>query len=178
MKDGKLFGKINIIDLLVLILAIVIVVAVGLKMTGRLGAAVTEVGTNITYTAKVEGVELQIYEEIKTFIEEAKAKGYAGDQLMSNGALLPAYVTGVTATPHEATVFIDAGGGITVPLQRDTVDLVFTVEAYVPNNIKTELGSQEIRVGKPHIVKTTHFELTYGVIRTCSWEIGTGADNA
>ena len=30
MKDGKLFGKINIIDLLVLIIAIVIVAAVAL----------------------------------------------------------------------------------------------------------------------------------------------------
>ena len=45
-KNGKLFGKINIIDLLVLILAVGIVIAVALKMTGRMGAVVPEVGTD------------------------------------------------------------------------------------------------------------------------------------
>ena len=56
-KNGKLFGKINIIDLLVLILAVGIVIAVALKMTGRMGAVVPEVGTDITYTVRVERVD-------------------------------------------------------------------------------------------------------------------------
>lgn len=39
MKDGKLFGKINIIDLLVAIIVVAAVGAVALKMSGRLGPA-------------------------------------------------------------------------------------------------------------------------------------------
>ncbi len=49
-KNGKLFGKINLIDLLVALIAVAVVAAVALKMTGHLGAAVAKPGTNITYT--------------------------------------------------------------------------------------------------------------------------------
>ena len=33
-----------------------------------------------------------------------------------------------------------------------------------------KVGTQEVRVGKGHILKTTHFEFNYGVIQTCEWE--------
>ena len=179
MKDGKVFGKINIIDLLVLILALVIVAAVALKMTGRLGAAVPEVGTNITYTVRVERVDQDIYENIKAYVDAAKAAGKRGDQLMSNGACLPAYVTDVTAVPTKTLPSLAVGGDyVSISTNEDDMlDLTFTVEGYVANNTKTEMGSQEVRVGKSHIMKTTHFELTYGVIVDCRWENGTSADN-
>lgn len=181
MKDGKVFGKINIIDLLVLILAVVIVVAVGLKMTGRLGAAVPEVGTNITYTVRVERVDAEVYENIKNFIEAAKnnGKNVPGDQLMSNGACLSAWVTDVTAVPAQEKTEMAVGDNYVgiVTAGKDLLDLTFTVEGYVANNTKTELGSQEVRVGKRHIVKTTHFELENGTILSCEWAGGTSADN-
>lgn len=179
MKDGKVFGKINIIDLLVLILAVVVVAAVALKMTGHLGAAVPEVGTNITYTVRVERIDKEVYENAKSFIDAAKAAGKTGDQLMSNGARLSAYVTDVTAVPTPQKVEMAVGGtyvGFSAG-GNDLLDLTFTVEGYVANNTKTELGSQEVRVGKSHIVKTTHFELTNGIILSCEWENGTSADN-
>ena len=150
MKDGKLFGKINIIDLLVAIIVVAAVGAVALKMSGRLGPAVVEVGTDITYTVRVKGVEKEVYEDVLEFIDAAKEAGYEGDQLMSNGTLLSAYVTDAIAVPHEAKAVI--------------------------SSIKTELGSQEVRVGKTHIVKTTHFELNGGIVLTCEWASGTGAE--
>lgn len=179
MKDGKVFGKINIIDLLVLILAVVVVAAVALKMTGRLGAAVVETPSDIVYTVEVKGVEKEVYEEILAFIDRAKnEKGKPGDQLMSNGALLNAYITDAVAVPHEAKAVISSmDGDVIIPVMEDTLDVTFTVEGRVANNIKTELGSQEVRVGKTHIIKTTHFELSGGIILTCEWASGTGADN-
>ena len=63
-------------------------------------------------------------------------------------------------------------------MMEDTVDLTFTIEGSVSNNLKSEMGSQEVRVGKTHIVKTTHFELNNGVVLSCEWENGTAADNA
>ena len=72
MKDGKLFGKINIIDLLVAIIVVAAVGAVALKMSGRLGPAVVEVGTDITYTVRVKGVEKEVYEDVLEFIDAAK----------------------------------------------------------------------------------------------------------
>ena len=61
-------------------------------------------------------------------------------------------------------------------VMEDTLDVTFTVKGYVASDIKTELGSQEVRVGKTHIVKTTHFELNGGIVLTCEWASGTGAE--
>ncbi len=180
MKDGKVFGKINLIDLLVILVALAAVVAVGLKMTGHLGSMVTETGSNITYTARVENVDREVYENIKDFIETAQAQGKPGDQLMASGALLSGYVTAVEATERDdkAEVLTSNGAPLIVYAGKaDRVDVLFTVEAYVGNNIKTELGTQEVRVGKSHIVKTTHFELVNATVMSCEWANGTGADN-
>ncbi len=173
MKDGKVFGKINLIDLLVILVALAAVVAVGLKMTGHLGSVVTETGSNITYTARVENVDREVY-------ENAQAQGKPGDQLMASGALLSGYVTAVEATERDdkAEVLTSNGAPLVVYAGKaDRVDVIFTVEAYVGNNIKTELGTQEVRVGKSHIVKTTHFELVNATVMSCEWANGTGADN-
>ena len=179
MKDGKLFGKINIIDLLVAIIVVAAVGAVALKMSGRLGPAVVEVGTDITYTVRVKGVEKEVYEDVLEFIDAAKEAGYEGDQLMSNGPRLSAYVTDVTAVPAQEKTEMSVGDNYVgvVTSGKDLLDLTFTVEGYVANNTKTELGSQEVRVGKRHIVKTTHFELENGTILSCEWVGGTSADN-
>ena len=176
-KNGKLFGKINIIDLLVLILAVGIVIAVALKMTGRMGAVVPEVGTDITYTVRVERVDAEVYENIKDFIDDAKKNGKPGDQLMSNGARLEAFITDAVAVPTQEKTEVAVGGNYVgiVTAGKDLLDVTFTVQGHVANNTKTELGSQEVRVGKAHIIKTTHFELPYGTILTCEWENGTGA---
>lgn len=177
MKDGKLFGKINIIDLLVAIIVVAAVGAVALKMSGRLGPAVVEVGTDITYTVRVKGVEKEVYEDVLEFIDAAKEAGYEGDQLMSNGTLLSAYVTDAIAVPHEAKAVISSmDGDVIIPVMEDTLDVIFTVKGHVASDIKTELGSQEVRVGKTHIVKTTHFELNGGIVLTCEWASGTGAE--
>lgn len=180
MKDGKVFGKINLIDLLVLIVAVAAIVMVALKMTGHLGSVVTETGTHITYTARVENVDPEVYENIKSFIEDAQAQGKQGDRLMASGALLNGYVTAVEATERDNQVQVSSTN--TTPLiisagRPGRVDLLFTIEADVDNNVKTELGTQEVRVGKSHIVKTTHFELVNATIMSCVWAGGTGADN-
>lgn len=177
MKDGKLFGKINIIDLIVLIAAIIIVVAVGLKMTGKSGPARVDTGTTIHYTVKSENIDRDIYESIQGYIDAAKAAGKPGDQLMASGELLNGYVTSVTATPRdEETTIVTNNESLTYSTgYKNRVDLVFEVEAYVANNIKTELGTQEVRAGKSHILKTTHFELAYASILNVVWEGGTGA---
>lgn len=178
MKNGKVFGKINIIDLLVILIVIVAAVAVALKMTGHFGPARVDVGTDFTYTVKAESIDPEVYESIKGYIEAAQAKGKPGDQLMANGELLPGYITSVTATPRPDNAALTTSNGVVSVTTGQTgrLDLVFEVQAHTGNNIKTDLGTQEVRVGKQHIIKTTHFELPYGTILTCTWAGGTGAD--
>lgn len=177
MKDGKLFGKINIIDLIVILIAIAAVVVVALKKTGRLGEVNAPTGTSIFYTVQVENIPPEVYESAKEYIAQGQAQGKPGDQLMASGELLNGYVTNVTAKAHPGEAEVRTSTGITTVQAgyQDRLDLVFEVQAYVDNNVKTELGTQEVRAGKTHIVKTTHFELQYGTILTCRWEDGTGA---
>ena len=54
--------------------------------------------------------------------------------------------------------------------------MVFTIEGTVKDNLTSELGTQEIRVGKTHIVKTTTFELEGGCITSCERLADEGAE--
>ena len=60
-------------------------------------------------------------------------------------------------------------GTLTIPVEDGTVDLLFTIECNVVNPITTEIGTQEVRVGKTHIVKTDKIEMPTGVILDCVW---------
>ena len=176
MKDGKLFGKINIIDLLVILIAVAVVVMVALKMTGHLGGTNTAATTKVVYTARVERVDRDVYEAAAAFVESAKAAGKEGDRLMANGELLNGYITDVAAVPHEKTTVGTFEGGFSVTSDGDTLDVTFTIVAYGVDTITTKIGTQEVRVGKGHIVKTTHFEFANSTVVTCEWANGTAAD--
>ena len=52
----------------------------------------------------------------------------------------------------------------------DLLDLTFTIEVNVANRITNEVGTQEVRIGKTHIVKTADFDLEGGTVLTCQWE--------
>ena len=166
-EKGKLFGKLNIIDLLVVLLLIVAVGLVMVKIRGNDSAGT--VGTTVlTYTVKVERVDPQVYEGVRDYIPSDGT----GDQLMADGSLVNAWVVAVEATPHTGglTMTDTSGNKLTFPVEEDKLDLVFTIKANVVNIITNEVGTQEVRTGKSHIVKTVHFELTNGIITSCKWE--------
>lgn len=167
-EKGRLFGKINIVDLLVLVLVVVIAVVVGLKVLGKNGVLPGAEGgsAKITYTVQVNGVYPDVYENLKQYVEQE-----GGDQMMASGNMLSGYVVGVKSVPHDNSVSLNsATGALTLPLSEHLLDLTFTVEATVPNRSTNEIGTQEVRIGKAHAVKTTHFELINGVITDCKWE--------
>lgn len=160
-RKGKLFGKLNIIDLIAVILIVAVVALVGYKLVSAGGGSGT--GQKVVYTVKVRGVEGEVYESIKAQLPS---------QLMAAEEMLDAYVTDVQATPVAGgtyTIEENASVGLTTiaPAYPGTYDLVFTIEGTVKDDLTSELGTQEIRVGKTHIVKTTTFELENGVILTC-----------
>ncbi len=165
-EKGKIFGKLNIIDLLVILLLIVAVCLVAIKVLRHDGAG-NGSGTTLTYTVEIDGVAKSVYEEVKSFLP---ADG-SGDQLMANGALVDAYVTDVKAIPHVNYGVNDAGQATVSTEQNGRLDLIFTVRANVFNTITNEVGTQEVRVGKTHILKTTHFEFINGTILSCDWDV-------
>lgn len=170
-EKGRLFGKINIVDLIVILVIVIAAVVVGMKFLGggNGNSAINPNKTPVRYTVLVEGVEPEVYENIQKYIP---------GQLMASGELLDGYVTGVTPVEgrvHTATVNT-ADGTLEIPVNEGKLDLIFTIECNVVNSITTEIGTQEVRVGKTHTVKTDKFELINGIILDCDW--GEDAENA
>ena len=167
-EKGRLFGKLNIIDFLVIILLIAAVALVGLKLMGKGGTSAGG-GTQLTYTVVVKGVDPTAYENTKQYISGTEG----GDQLMANGELVNAWVTDVQSTPHTSNAKVatnENGEKVEIMLDANTVDLTFTIKANITNTTTNEVGTQEVRIGKTHIVKTVHFEYSNGTIIDCRSE--------
>lgn len=165
-EKGRFFGRINLIDLIVVIgIILVAFILVGKFLGGNDGALGGQ--TKLTYTVKVCNVDSDVYESIK--------KVTFPDQLMAAGNMLNARVLSISEEPSQGQAYQlipNAQGGV-LELRasaKDTYDLTFTIEAFVANDVKNELGTQEIRVGKTHIVKTRQFELENGIILSCERE--------
>ena len=133
-EKGRLFGKVNLIDLAVILVVIVAAAALAMKFFGNDAVeAVTSPKVSITYEVVCEDVPLSVAEYC--------TENYAG-QLLSSGKLLPAYITACTM---EETA--------------EGCDLYFTIEgtcSYTGNTYA--MGSQEVRVGMEHLVKTSDIE--------------------
>lgn len=166
-EKGKLFGKLNVIDFLAIVVLIAALIFVAIRFLLPKAGDATAATTKLTYTVQVSGVDLPTYNEVMRHM----AANDGRDQLMANGEMVDAYVTKVEFTPH-VNYSVNAQGA-TVRSVEDyeggRLDLIFTIEANVDNPTVNKVGTQEVRVGKGHIVKTVHFEFTYGTIMTCDW---------
>jgi len=133
-KNGRLFGKVNLIDLAVVLVLVVAVAAVGMKLFGNKAVeAVTSPTVGITYEVVCEDVPQSVADYCQANV---------GEQLLSSGKLLDAHITDCRAeeTP-------------------DGIDLYFTVEGTTSYSGHTyTMGSQEVRVGMEHLVKTSSIE--------------------
>ncbi|NLV50368.1 MAG: DUF4330 family protein [Clostridiales bacterium] len=156
MKDGKLFGKLNIVDAIVILIIIAAAVFLGIRYIG--GKDEGPAGhREITYTVTVPAAPVKVYEEIKAMIPGT---------MMANGSLLPATVDSIEAFPCELEYIefknsMNAEETYILSPSGEYVKLIITCSAKLSqSDIKNMLGTQEIRVGKAHIVKTVDFEIT------------------
>ena len=149
-EKGKLFGKINLIDLIVIVVLVLVVAAVGWKLAG---SQITDAIANNNPTIRYEVVCPKIDPDACEF-----AVTQVGGQLMSNGDLLDGYITDCVIEPYLETV-LDADGNVKQVEDPASHNLRFTIEAKVSEVANAYgLGSQELRVGKSHIVKTVELE--------------------
>lgn len=161
--------KWNIVDLVIVILVVLLLIFGCIKLLGGRGKSDEAGVTQITYTVKVSGVDKESYASIQKYIP---------GQLMASGAKVDGIVTKVTSTPSVVYVDLDDSGRtpVLMPTQSDDlVDVVFTIEAQVEKGdvLTTKVGTQEVRIGRPHIVKTEYIELT-GTVLTVEWTEGEG----
>ncbi len=146
-KNGRLFGKLNLIDLAVVLVILVVAAALCMKLFGNKAVeAVTSPDKAITYQVVCEDVPQAVADY---------CTANTGEQLLSSGKLLNAYITACDVQEGD-----------------EGYDLYFTVEGTASFAGHTyKLGSQEVRVGMEHLVKTTSIECT-GII--CALEVTDG----
>lgn len=156
-EKGRLFGKLNLIDLLVVILVVCVIGAVAVKMTG------TEV-TKDDQLANAEMVDISytilcrmVHNDIADYIVENEV----GNQLMSNGELVESvFIEDIQRGTFYENYVTDDGEFQKIESQ-EYCDLTFIVSGQAPYGENAfRVGSQEVRVGKSHVVKTVGFEIT------------------
>jgi len=146
-KQGRLFGRVSIIDLAI-ILAIVLVIA-GVFYRGR--------GTDVAVAAKTVQIKVVcpfVYPDVVPNIK-------AGDQLVANNQLVPVYIKEVEVKKAATTVSKPDGSMILTenPFRKD-IFLVIEGETTAVSPYQIMLGGQQVRAGKDdYFVKTRTAEL-------------------
>ena len=195
-EKGKLFGKINIIDLLVILVVLVALVVVGIKVFGGdkaveappatspsvntpaatpaatpVATPTPQLKTKLTYTVRVTAQHKDVAEWLAQFVNIDEG---VSDQLQHSGVLVEdAYVVDFWTEPCRFNV---TASGTVEPItaaqaeEAGLVDIYAVVEAVIANTVTNSVGGQEVRVGKGNILKTQHLEFTHGYVVDCKWE--------
>lgn len=147
--------KFNIIDILVLALFAAAVLFLGSKVLSKVQSQGSDT-ISIKYQVMYEGVSTDLYDA---------AAQHVPSQIMASGVLYDSYVTAVEKRDYHV---YENGEWVVDPYH---CTLVFTVEGNVANAavLTTEVGSQEVRVGKVHVLKTQYLELDEGIITFVEW---------
>lgn len=200
-EKGKLFGKINIIDLLVIVVVLAALLVVGIKVLGGRDKAddlppssatsvtpekpsatskptttptptpVLPVESKLTYTVRVTAQQKEIAERLVEYVDFTAGKK---DQLMHSGVMIEdAYVVDFWTEPCRYNVTSDGVMEMISAAEAEAaglVDICLVVESIVPDAVTSKVGTLEVRIGKPHLLKTTHFEFINGITVDCVWE--------
>ena len=160
-QKAKRIGKLNIIDLLAILLIAAVLVLAAWKFIGRNGDSIDyeRPQTKVTYQVKVEGVAPELYENCLEHLPSP---------LMASGTLVGGQIEVVEKQDYQV---LDANGNwVTDP---DHVTLIFTVTTTTPTAevMTTKVGDQEVRIGKTdYILKSEFIEFSGGTIVDVSWE--------
>ncbi len=147
--------RFNIIDVLVLVLIVAVVFFLGSKVLSRVQSQGSDTIT-LKYQVMYEGVSTDLYDA---------AAEHVPSQIMASGVLYDSHVTAVEKRDY----YVYEDGQWVVDPYHCT--LIFTVEGNVANAtvLTTEVGSQEVRVGKEHVLKTQYLEFDKGIITFVEW---------
>lgn len=137
-KEGRIFGKINILDFIAIVLALFLLLLAVLKVFNAQLSNLTAESELVTIEVKVSAVMDKGYFDVVK----------VGDRLGEVKQYIDATVTDVEILPVEETHLDEDGNTVvsTNPLQEKAI---VTFEATLPyENYKYKFGSQELRQGK------------------------------
>lgn len=148
---GKLFGKVNIVDLLVVLIIVAIIGAVGYRF---LSPDVNNEGT--TPLSEDEYCYVTLY--CNQMVPEMSSSIEIGDKLVANGKYTDAEIVAVGEKPAAYVGYNSDGVAVLSehPLWKDLT--VVVKEKVSPNNVILKVGEQEARVNYQFIFKTQKVE--------------------
>jgi len=153
-EKGKLFGKLNIIDLLVILVIIAAAVFLGMRVMKLGGSSTDGLPKRIRYEVQVLRVDPVLYESIKTRLDSGETQLVAGESFIEGN------VVGVRAEPYRTSAFNQETNQNVYVEDPYFLTLFFTVEATVTSPVNQQVVTQEIRVGRGNTVKTLGIEMT------------------
>lgn len=162
-EKGRLFGKLNVIDLLVILLVIGAAVFLFLRREKPdPQPQEPEPKFELTYQVQVSRLDPKIYESIKQYVDPEQG---LKDQLFESNQYLDAYVTDCAVSPHVEYVATSDGQIKRVESRGDDqrLDAVVTLQGWATDPMTNQVGSQQLRAGAGYYIQTTHFEIS-GVI--------------
>lgn len=150
-EKGKLFGVINVVDLLVLVAAVAVIAGVGYKLFAPQIAEATAKQVEMTVTVRVRGAT-------PFLVEEVERNSQIGKKIVSGNSFTNATITDMKIEDYVQQM-PTADGEIRDAVDPSKKDLVFTIETTVPEGTASpSIGTQEVRAGRTFIVKTNDFE--------------------
>ena len=160
-QKAKRIGKLNIIDLIAIVLIVAVLALAAWKFIGKNGDSISydRPQTKVTYQVKVEGVAPELYENCQAHLPSP---------LMASGALVGGQIESVEMEPYY--VLGPDGQWIEDP---EHVTLLFTATTETPAGevMTTKVGDQEVRIGKTdYILKSEYIEFSGGTIVDVQWE--------
>lgn len=152
MKNKKLFGKLNIIDIFILLILVAALVFVAVRLFGgHNGAAATELPTsepNLRFTVLCTQLPRELAEETIAALQ-------GEDVTVDDSIVSPRRIFNSNALLDAEIVSWDL-----VETEDGLVNLHLTVESASEYSVGSySVGKQEIRVGAEYSVKTTRIEL-------------------
>ncbi len=149
--NGKIFGKINIVDLFVVVIVLAVVAAVGYRL---LSPDVNNEGTSLS--TEDEYCYVTLY--CNQMVPEMSSSVNIGDKMVANGKYTDAEIVAVGEKPAAYVGYNSDGVAVLSdhPLWKDLT--VVIREKVSPNSVILKVGEQEARVGYQYIFKTQRVE--------------------
>ena len=147
-ENGKIFGKVNIVDLIVLVLIVAIAAAGIIRVSSKkLNADNSEAGADGEQYCYVTLLSSLVVPEVAEGLKE-------GDKLVANNAFTDAEVVSVDVAPAAYVGTNSEGKAVYSehPLWKDVKEKVN------PKSVILKVGNQEVRVGYSYILKTQTVE--------------------
>ena len=156
--EQKARKRLNIIDIIAVVVILAAVAFVGCKLLDRGGETAAQEVVKVTYKVKKEGVPAEMYEN---------SKKHLPSKLMASGAFVGGEIIDVEEEPY----YVLGPDGQWV-LDEAHTTLIFTAVTEVAkgNVMLTKVGEQEVRVGKEHILKSEYVEFAETYIIDVQWE--------